>query len=219
MFSNVNLYVNLRRLASYLFTAGVRSTEIQKSRNPEIQKSRNPEIQKSEFLNFWISGFLDSWISGFLDFWISGFLDFWISGFLDSWIPGFLDFWISVRLQAQAHWIPVCLCFRSLPVCQQHSFSPLRSTLTRKKPPFVSYCVFILLGDILCCRGGFFFTNRGRGVQKMGPPCLDMKSVCVAQGTVCTTSSESDCLTYTGLCSVEMYRLARYLLRLRPAFH
>ena len=29
MFSNVNLYVNLRRLASYLFTADVRSTDRQ----------------------------------------------------------------------------------------------------------------------------------------------------------------------------------------------
>ena len=87
----------------------------------------------------------------------AGFLDFWISGFLDSWIPGFLDFWISVRLQAQAHWIPVCLCFRSLPVRQKHSLSALRSSWTRKKPRFVSYCVFILLGDILCCRGGSFY--------------------------------------------------------------
>ena len=56
MFSNVNLYVNLRRLASYLFTAGVRSTEIQKSRNSEIQKFRNSEIlefRNSEFVKWY----------------------------------------------------------------------------------------------------------------------------------------------------------------------
>ena len=121
-----------------------RIPEIQKSRNPEIHKSRNPDFWISGFLDFWISGFLDSWISGFpdfwisgfLDFWIPGFLDFWISGFLDSWILGFLDFWTSVRLQAQAHWIPVCLCFRSLPVLQKHSLSALRSSPIRCRTTF-----------------------------------------------------------------------------------
>ena len=61
MFSNVNLYVNLRRLASYLFTTDVRSTEMQKSRNSEIQKYRNTGMLI--FVYFWISEFLDFWIS------------------------------------------------------------------------------------------------------------------------------------------------------------